>query len=112
MAQQFAKGLVSDEKGSPIPNARIFIKNDASQRTVADLNGRYQLSLMPGEYFLVVTSPGFEDRETYISIGGIDIVKDIQLFPAKAKDLGSAGDTPAASCLPREWRSLFRAPGT
>ncbi len=89
VAQQFAKGLVSDEKGSPIPNARIFIKNDASQRTVADLNGRYQLSLMPGEYFLVVTSPGFEDRETYISIGGIDIVKDIQLFPAKAKDLGS-----------------------
>lgn len=37
----------------------------------------------------MVTSPGFEDRETYISIGGIDIVKDIQLFPAKAKDLGS-----------------------
>jgi len=89
MAQQFASGLVFDERGSPIPNARIFIKNDASQRTIADLNGKYQLSLFPGEYFLVVSSPGFEDRETYISIGGIDVSKDIQLFPARAKDLGS-----------------------
>jgi len=89
MAQQVASGLISDERGSPIPNARIFIKNDAGQRTMADINGKYQLALFPGEYFLVVSSPGFEDRETYISIGGIDISKDIQLFPTKAKDLGS-----------------------
>ena len=66
LAQQFVKGVVTDEKGSPITNAKIFIKNDVSQRTVADLAGKYLLSLMPGEYFLVFSSSGFEDREKRI----------------------------------------------
>ncbi|MDC1245237.1 DUF5686 and carboxypeptidase regulatory-like domain-containing protein, partial [Crocinitomicaceae bacterium] len=66
-----------------------FVKNDPNQRTVADINGNYQLSLMPGEYFLVFSSLGFENRESYISISALDMIRKIQLFPSKIQDLES-----------------------
>ena len=88
-AQNFVKGTIFDERNVPIPHAKVFVKNDPTQRTVADINGNYQLSLMPGEYFLVFNSMGFEDRESYISISTLDIMKKIQLFPSKIQDLES-----------------------
>ena len=42
---------------------------------------------MPGEYFLVFSSTGFENRESYISISADDIIRKIQLFPSKIQDL-------------------------
>ena len=86
-AQNFVKGTIFDERNVPIPHAKVFVKNDPTQRTVADLNGNYQLSLMPGEYFLVFNSTGFENRESYISISAADVFKKIQLFPSKMQDL-------------------------
>ncbi|MDB3905645.1 DUF5686 and carboxypeptidase regulatory-like domain-containing protein, partial [Crocinitomicaceae bacterium] len=77
------------ERNVPIPYAKVFVKNDPNQRTVSDINGNYQLSLMPGEYFLVFRSMGFEDRESYISISALDVMKKIQLFPSKIQDLES-----------------------
>lgn len=86
-AQNFVKGTIFDERNIPIPHAKVFVKNDPTQRTVADLNGEYQLSLMPGEYFLVFSSTGFDNRESYISISADDIIRKIQLFPSKIQDL-------------------------
>lgn len=88
-AQNFVKGTIFDERNVPIPHAKVFVKNDPTQRTVADINGNYQLSLMPGEYFLVFSSMGFENRESYISISALDVLKKIQLFPSKIQDLES-----------------------
>ena len=86
-AQYFIDGSVYDEHKAPIPFARIFVKNSPSQRTVADINGRYQISLPRGEYFLVFSSMGFDTRESYLSINDKSLVKDIQLFPSKIQDL-------------------------
>ena len=88
-AQNFVKGTIFDERNVPIPHAKVFVKNDPNQRTVADINGNYQLSLMPGEYFLVFSSLGFENRESYISISALDMIRKIQLFPTKIQDLES-----------------------
>ncbi|MBT5933169.1 MAG: carboxypeptidase-like regulatory domain-containing protein, partial [Flavobacteriales bacterium] len=85
-AQNFVKGTIFDERNVPIPHAKVFVKNDPNQRTVADINGNYQLSLMPGEYFLVFSSLGFENRESYISISALDMIRKIQLFPSKIQD--------------------------
>ena len=80
-AQYFVDGSVYDEHQTPIPFAKVFVKNSPSQRTVADINGRYQISLPRGEYFLVFSSTGFETRESYLSINDKNLVKDIQIFP-------------------------------
>ncbi len=85
--QNFVKGTVYDERNTPIPHARVFVKNNPDQRTVADVNGKYQLSLMPGEYFLIFSSTGFEDRESYVSVSNSDLIRDIQLFPSRIQDL-------------------------
>ncbi|MEY3845467.1 MAG: hypothetical protein RL293_1889, partial [Bacteroidota bacterium] len=85
-AQNFVRGNVVDERKSPIPFAKIYVKNTADQRTVAAVDGSYELSLMPGEYFLVISALGYQDRETYISISNVDLQRDIQLFPEKEQD--------------------------
>ena len=87
LGQRIVSGTIFDEKNAPIPNARIYIKNNSEQRTVADLKGKYELQLMPGEYFLVVDFPGFELKEAYIAISNSNLLKNINLFPAKAGDL-------------------------
>jgi len=85
-AQNFVRGSVVDERKSPIPFAKIYVKNTADQRTVASVEGSFELSLMPGEYFLVISALGYQDRETYISITSSDLQRDVQLFPEKQQD--------------------------
>ena len=87
LSQKFVEGTIYDERNVPIPHSKVFVKNDPAQRTVADVDGRYQLSMMPGEYFLIFSSSGFDDRESYISISNSDIIRDIQLFPSRIQDL-------------------------
>ena len=86
-AQQFVRGIVTDEHNSFIPYARIFVKNNADQRTISDENGKFELSLMPGEYFLVFNATGFQDREAYVSLNNADVKRDIQLFPIKIQEI-------------------------
>ena len=74
LAQYFVNGVVYDETLAPIPFAKIFVKNAPNQRTVADINGKYQISLARGEYFLVFSSTGFDTRESYVSINTKNIL--------------------------------------
>ena len=85
--QNLVSGVVSDEKNMPIPFAQIYSKNNSDLRTVADVNGYYEMRLFIGEYFLVFSAVGYDDREAYISINNSDIKKNIQLFPSKIKNL-------------------------
>lgn len=87
--QKLLSGTVIDESYNPIPFAKLYIKNDPEQRTVADANGYYEMRLMPGEYFLVVTATGYDNRETYVVMNDTYITKEIQLFPANLMDLES-----------------------
>lgn len=87
--QKLLSGKVIDESYQPIPFARLFVKNDPDQRTVSDANGYYEMRLMPGEYFLVITATGYETREAYIVMNEADIEKEVQLFPTSLIDLES-----------------------
>lgn len=86
-AQQLFSGTISDEKNLPIPSAKLYVKNDATLRTVADLNGYFEMRLMPGEYYIIVSSPGYDDREIYLGLGDSPVKRDIQLFPSRIQDL-------------------------
>jgi hypothetical protein len=86
-AQRFLKGTVVDDKGVAIPYAKIFVKNDASLRTVCDAFGYFEMGLMPGEYYLVATATGYEDREYYLGISDVDVVKTFTLFSPATKEV-------------------------
>ena len=85
--QKLLSGKVIDEAFQPIPYAKLFVKNDADQRTVTDADGYFEMRLMPGEYFLVVTATGYDTREAYVVINEANIQKDVQLFPTSLMDL-------------------------
>jgi hypothetical protein len=77
-----------DEKNMGIPFARVYVKNDADLRVQADVNGNYEMRLFPGEYYLVITATGFDDREAYVIMKESPVLRDIQLFPTRINDLG------------------------
>lgn len=85
--QQVLSGSIYDERKIPIPFAKVFVKNSADLRTLSDENGQYELRLFPGEYFLVFSAPGYDDREAYVVMNEQPVIKDMQLFPIKLKDL-------------------------
>lgn len=86
-AQQKLSGTISDERSIPIPSAKLYVKNSADLRTVADVNGYYELMLFPGEYYVVFSATGYDNREAYVVINEADQIRDIQLFPTKIQDL-------------------------
>jgi len=85
--QRFLKGNVIDKNKEPIPFATIYVKNDPTQRTVCDKNGYCEMGLMPGEYYLVVTATGYEDREYYLGLSDADVTKSFQLFTSNVKNV-------------------------
>ena len=87
LSQQFLKGTVVDEKQQPIPYAKLYVKNDPSLRTVCDVAGYFEMGLMPGEYYLVITATGYEDREYYLGMRDADVIKTFKLFPPNVKEV-------------------------
>lgn len=85
--QKILSGNIFDERNVAIPFAKIFVKNNAELRTIADANGYYELSLYPGEYFLVINATGYHERETYIVMNDLPVLRDVQLFPIEIKEL-------------------------
>lgn len=81
-SQYLVSGHITDEFDAPIPFAKIYAKNDPGLRTVADEEGYYEMRLDPAEYFLVFAATGFDEREAYIAVSDVAIVKDMQLFPS------------------------------
>jgi hypothetical protein len=85
-SQVLVSGKVTDERNDPIPYSKIYLKNMTDQRTICDVNGYFELRLMPGEYFLLVNATGFQERESYLTVTDKHVSKDIQLFPSTIKD--------------------------
>ena len=86
-AQQLLEGTISDENGTPIPYAKIYVKNSAELRTIADLQGYYEMRLYQGEYFLVITSMGYQNIEAYITIEENTVQKNYQLYPTSIQEI-------------------------
>jgi hypothetical protein len=87
MAQHLISGTISDEQQTPIPFARIYVKNDPELRTLTNASGYYELRLMPGEYYVIIAADGYEQRETYVAISESPVKRDLQLFPSKINEL-------------------------
>src|SRR2546421_4028784 len=59
-------GTVTDEKGIPLPNVSVVVKN-TSIGTTTDINGNYKITVPPSARSLVFSSVGQDQQE--ISIG-------------------------------------------
>ena len=86
-SQQLVSGRVIDERNSSIPYTTIYAKNNADLRTITDINGYYEMRLFPGEYFLIFSAEGYEDRESYVMISEQKVQRNIQLFPQKINEI-------------------------
>ena len=86
-------GVVSDAQGAVVPAAVVELTSagtGASRQVVTDNSGSYQiLQMMPGEYALSVTKPGFSKatREHVMLQVNVPATLDIQL------EVGTTGQT-------------------
>jgi hypothetical protein len=71
-------GLVTDDKGTPLPYASVSIKG-TTRGTTANGSGRYTLSLNPGDYTIVCQYVGYSKVEKRITATGADMVVDFTL---------------------------------
>ncbi len=76
-------GTVVDASGAVIAGATVLIRtSDGSvQKTIqSDANGTFSISGLPvGEYRVIVTSPGFETKETLVSIGTTETLAPLRI---------------------------------
>ena len=71
-------GTITDDKGSILPFASIFIKG-SSQGTTSNNQGRYFLDLPAGNYMIVCQYVGFTRQEKSITVSSASIKLDFQL---------------------------------
>ena len=72
---QTVSGIVKDDKGNPLPNASILIK-DKKGGTTCNLEGKYFLNLSPGNYTLIAQHVGYKRDVRNIKI---EENKEVQL---------------------------------
>ena len=73
-------GRVSDEKGSPLPFASVFIKGTTTG-TTANNQGYYYLNLEPGNYTILCQYVGYTREEKKITVGAGNTVLNFTLSP-------------------------------
>ncbi|MBW7867277.1 MAG: carboxypeptidase regulatory-like domain-containing protein [Brumimicrobium sp.] len=88
-SQYEVKGRITDESNIGIPYAEVFVKNKPELRTRSDINGNYLMRLEVGEYYLVFSAVGFEDREYYLGVKEKQTLLDMQLFSSKVEEFES-----------------------
>lgn len=86
-SQHLLEGNVVDENGLPIPYAKVYVKNSSDLRTLADVNGRFEMRLYEGEYFLVITSLGYESLDAFVAMTGSTVSKQYQLTPSTIQEI-------------------------
>lgn len=87
-AQRKLSGIVTDETAVGIPNAKVYVKNDPTMRTVCNDAGYYEFFLLPGEYYLVFQAVGYEEREIFIGMADQEQKRDVFLLPNNIKNTG------------------------
>jgi hypothetical protein len=66
---QTLKGVLTDENGTPVPGASIYIK-DSYVGVMTDKSGSYQISLQPGKQTVIFKMMGFNTIEKELEIFG------------------------------------------
>jgi hypothetical protein len=75
---QTVSGFVKDDKGNPLPNASVFIK-DKRGGTSCNSTGAYFLNLSPGTYTLICQHVGYKRDVKTITVADKDITVDFVL---------------------------------
>lgn len=75
---QTVSGIVKDDKGNPLPNASVYIK-DKKGGTSCNSEGRYFLHLSPGSYTLICQHVGYKRDLKNINVEDKDITADFVL---------------------------------
>ncbi len=95
------KGKVVDERGEPLPGARVFAKNQDTGRErggFADLNGEYRLvALPPGTYEFTVEMEGFATqvtRDVVLNVGMIATMNFTMKLAAFGETITVTGEAP------------------
>ena len=101
-SQRLLSGYITNENNLPLAGAEIFVKNVTELRTVADAQGYYEMYLNVGEYYLVFTADGYQDREAYLGMRDNDVQRDIQLFPMKLSEVQEVRVTAKKSNVGRD----------
>ncbi|MGZ8523893.1 MAG: DUF5686 and carboxypeptidase regulatory-like domain-containing protein [Chitinophagaceae bacterium] len=71
-------GVITDEKGNPLPYASVSIKG-TKKGTTTNSSGRYSIDLVPGQYTLVAQYVGYAKREKPITVTENDQSVDFTL---------------------------------
>lgn len=75
---QYVKGKLTDESGSPLPFANVYVK-ESTYGVSTDAYGKYFLELKNGNYTIVFSYLGYENKEIAISMKSAPIIKNVQL---------------------------------
>ena len=59
------KGTITDTKGTPLIAATVVV---GSEGTITDLEGRFQITTVPGNYEMTVSYVGYEPKSEHLSI--------------------------------------------
>ena len=96
------QGGVKDRTGAYVPSAQVIARNQATateRRAATNSDGQYTLrGLLPGEYVITVTAPGFATVKTApfpLSVGQV-IRRDMDLAPAGLTESIDVKETPEA----------------
>lgn len=71
-------GLITDDKGNPLPYASISVKG-TTKGTTTNSSGKYSLVLSPGQYTLIAQYVGYARIEKTITVTTIDQSLDFSL---------------------------------
>jgi iron complex outermembrane recepter protein len=66
-AQQSIRGMISDDKGNPLPGATVQVKG-TNKRAASDQSGNFTISVPAADAKLIVTNVGFKTLE--VSVAG------------------------------------------
>ena len=71
-------GIITDAEGKILPFASVFIKG-TNKGTNANSEGRYSITLAPGQYTLVCQYVGYKKEEKNVTVGPDDLKVDFKL---------------------------------
>jgi len=98
------KGTVKTSKGEPLPYATIAIKG-TSTGTIANAEGRYELTLAPGKYEVVFQYLGFKALTKSIEVSNetitLNIALEEQALTINEVRIGSKSEDPAYTIMRR-----------
>ncbi|MFQ3675882.1 MAG: carboxypeptidase regulatory-like domain-containing protein, partial [Endomicrobiia bacterium] len=72
----------------PISNAMIVVAENVGWQDTTDTQGRYSISLLPGNYYLYIIASGYFPQTRSVSVGANPVTQDFSLVPRLSGTVG------------------------